>query len=106
MVKEKEQQTRTADVRSREIADLQAELATCDDASRRAGLKDQLASKTQQYWDIESMPTWPLDLGMWRRFTFSNLALATPLISEYLGLGGFAKQLAETLQHVFEKAAA
>jgi hypothetical protein len=106
MARQKQEQRRTADVRSREIADIQAELATCEDEQRRTGLKDQLASKTQQYWDIESMPTWPVDLRMWRRFTFSNLALAAPLISEYLGLGGFAKQLVETLQHVFERAAA
>jgi len=106
MASQKQEQRRTADVRSREIADIQAELATCEDEQRRAGLKDQLASKTQQYWDIESMPTWPVDLRMWRRFTFGNAALALPLISEYLGLGGFAKQLVETLQRVFERAAA
>jgi hypothetical protein len=106
MVTQKHEQQRTADVRSREIADIQAELATCEDQQRRAGLKDQLAAKTQQYWDIESMPTWPVDLRTWRRFTFGNAALALPLISEYLGLGGFAKQLVETLQHVFERAAA
>jgi hypothetical protein len=106
MATQKQEQQRTADVRSREIADIQAELAICEDQQRRAALNDQLAAKTQQYRDIESMPTWPVDLQMWRRFTFGNAALALPLISEYLGLGGFAKQLVETLQHLLEKAAA
>ncbi len=106
MAGQKQLHQKTADIRSREIADIQSELATCEDEQRRTSLKDQLASKTQQYRDIESMPTWPVDVQMWRRFTFSNLALALPLISEYLGLGGFAKQVVEALQHVLERAAA
>jgi hypothetical protein len=51
------------------------------------------------------MPTWPVDVRMWRRFTFSNLALITPLLSAALGLDGIAKQIGETIQKFLESAA-
>jgi hypothetical protein len=64
---------------------------------------DQLASLTQMYWNIERMPTWPVDVKTWRRFIVNNLAIGLPLMSRAVGadrllgrvlelLGGMLKQ--------------
>ena len=64
---------------------------------------DRVAALTQVYWDIERMPTWPVDVKTWRRFVLNNLALVLPLLSRAVGaesllgrmldlLGGMLKQ--------------
>jgi hypothetical protein len=106
MAEQKARLQEAADALSHQIAVFQRELGTCEDDARRRGLKDRLDSLTRQYWDIEHMPTWPVDLGRWRQFGASNLALATPLIMEYLGPGGIWQYLVKLLQGILESPAA
>jgi hypothetical protein len=82
-----------ADELSRQVARVQADLARSETVQQRNELKEQLSYMTQRYWDIEQLPTWPLDTKTRRRFTLNNLALFLPLLSEFIGVTG-AWQLA------------
>jgi hypothetical protein len=95
-----------ADALSRQVTAIQEELGASDDERRRGALKDRLASITQQYWDIEHLPTWPVDIGKWRQFGGSNLALATPLLTEYLGLERIGEKLLDWLRGVLQNSTA
>ena len=69
-----------ADQMSREIIDLRERLAA-GNLDRDETLR-VIASKEEWYRTVEHMPTWPLDLSDWRKFTIGNLALVAPLFLE------------------------
>jgi hypothetical protein len=52
----------------------------------RDALNQKLSTKTKRYWDIEKMPTWPLDVVIFRHFVVRNALLLFPLIAEASGL--------------------
>ena len=98
MVAQKAEHLRRADALSHELAEFQSQLGACEDDAKRRGLQDRMAAMTQEYWDVEQMPTWPVDLGKWRQFAASNLALASPLITEVFGLQGAWARLLKLLE--------
>jgi len=73
-----------ADKLSQDIIKLQSKLVSTKSESERNNYKDRLALMTQQYWDLEIMPTWPVDIRVQRKFTLSNLGLLVPLFANFL----------------------
>ena len=63
---------------------LQAEVAVTQSAKERGELQERLAIMTQRYWELEKMPTWPVDARVQRRFTLGNLGLLLPFIARFL----------------------
>ena len=86
MKRQKEQLLSDADNLSESIARIRIQLAESLAKPDRDNLNEQLSLKTKQYWDIEEMPTWPVDRSIARRFTFQNLALLLPVVGEMAGL--------------------
>lgn len=84
MKKQKSQYLVEADILSQNIVRLQAELVITQSAEERGDLKERLAIMTQRYWEIENMPTWPVDARVQRRFTLGNLGLLLPFIARFL----------------------
>ena len=85
MQKQKIDFLKNADKLSRKIAEIQVQLAGPMSAEQRNVLKDQVAYMTKQYWDIEQMPTWPVDVRTRRYFTLNNIVLSLPLITKFIG---------------------
>jgi hypothetical protein len=52
----------------------------------REALKEDLSFKTCRFREIESMPTWPVDLPLVRKFAFANAPLVLPIVAEVFGL--------------------
>jgi hypothetical protein len=86
MAKQKKALLPQADALSQEIASIEAQLADSEGSVPREGLQDRLARLTKKYWDIESMPTWPVDTTVRRRFTLNSVALAIPFVTSVTGL--------------------
>jgi hypothetical protein len=85
MEEQKIQLMKDADKLSRSISDIQAQLTVVQTSQEREKLKEQLSNLTKGYWDIEQMPTWPVDAKTLRRFTLNNLALFLPMIGKFTG---------------------
>jgi hypothetical protein len=75
-----------ADYLSERIAAIPAQLAQAKTSEERAGLNEELTLKTKQFWDIERMPTWPVNTAMIQKFVLGNAPLAVPLVAEFFGL--------------------
>ncbi|MDQ1470751.1 MAG: hypothetical protein QOJ99_2231 [Bryobacterales bacterium] len=86
MCSEKERLLEEADELSQKIALISSQLATARTSEERNLLKEELAFKTRQFWDIERMPTWPVDISLVRKFTVANVSLLVPLLGEVLGI--------------------
>jgi uncharacterized membrane protein len=86
MKRQKEQLLSEADELSEGIARIRIQLAESLAKPDRDNLNEQLSLKTKQYWDIEGMPTWPVDRSVARRFTLQNLGLLLPVVGEMTGL--------------------
>ena len=67
---------------------------------------DRVAALTQAYWDIERMPTWPVDVKTWRRFTLNNLALVLPLLSRAVGADSLLGRVFELLSGMLKQSTA
>lgn len=74
-----------ADGLSQNIANIQDQLVLVQTTQEKEHLNEQLSYLTKRYWDIENMITYPIDTKTLRRFSVSNLALFTPLISKVAG---------------------
>lgn len=85
MEEQKIQLLKDADKLSHTISDTQAQLTVVQTSQEREQLKEKLSNLTKGYWDIEQMPTWPVDTKTLRRFTLNNLALFLPLIGKLTG---------------------
>ncbi len=85
MEEQKTQLLKDADVLSCNICEIQAQLTITQNPQEREQLKEQLSYLTKRYWDIEQMPTWPVDIKTLRRFTLNNMALVLPLVSQFTG---------------------
>jgi hypothetical protein len=86
MCAEKERLLKDADELSQEIALISNQLPIARTSEERNLLNEELSFKTRQFWDIERMPTWPVDVSLVRKFTLANVSLAVPLIAEVLGI--------------------
>jgi hypothetical protein len=74
-----------ADRLSLEIADLRRRKACARDAESKAALALEIDEKSQRYWAIENMPTWPVDVRTSRRFRLNNILLLVPLLGDIAG---------------------
>jgi hypothetical protein len=70
-----------ADEISRRITSNKARLATVMPDPERSALEKQLAVDTQRYQEIETMPTWPFDVRIRRKYSLGNILLALPIAS-------------------------
>jgi hypothetical protein len=85
MVDQKRDLLREADILSAQL-DRTATLVSAPTAPSPPEVPaDRVAALTQAYWDVERMPTWPVDVRTWRRFALNNLALVLPLLSRAVG---------------------
>jgi hypothetical protein len=75
-----------ADRLSDEIAAIGIRLGESKTREERDALNQELSIKTKQFWNIESMPTWPMDIVILRHFALRNAALLLPLIAEATGV--------------------
>jgi hypothetical protein len=101
MRKEKELLLETADALSERVAALEGDLAQPDQEQPRRELQERLTLMRKQYWDIENMPTRPVDTKTRRHFTLSNVALVLPLLSEAVGLTGPWRRLMDVAGRLF-----
>jgi hypothetical protein len=92
-----------ADTLSTKIENLRLSQAHVDTGERAAHLKEQLAAMEREYWDIERMPTWPVDVATWRQFARTNVVLVLPLITKLVGAESVAGRILATLDEVLKK---
>lgn len=86
MRKEKQEQLREADQRTREIAEKETLLRNARTEQDRQGLQEVIARDTATYWNVENMPTWPVAYKTKKGFTAGNVAMALiPILSDRLG---------------------
>ncbi len=77
-----------ADQLSHRVQSLQQKLTDAESTDERNAFKEQLAHMTERYWEIERMPTWPVDARVRRRFTINNAALFLPILGQSIHLSG------------------
>ena len=75
-----------ADRLGQRIQDLRAQIAQAKTDDERKSFTEELKFAKQQFWNIERMPEWPIDISVFRKFTFGNAALILPLIAESAGI--------------------
>ena len=93
-----------ADTLGQNIVRIQAELTELRDAQLLNQLKEQLSHMTQRYWDIEHMPTWPVDMKTRQRFTLNNVTLLIiPLISHLVSEKSIWRNVLESLGDMLKK---
>jgi len=97
MVRQKKQLRREADLLSRRIDEIRAELAAADPAADTRTLRDCLADRLARYDAIESLPVWPVSMRTRRIFGLNNIALVVPLLAQYQDLPAYVTDLAELL---------
>ena len=51
-------------------------------SSFRINQISQIKEKTERYWAIENMVTWPVDIGTRQQFRFNNILLFMPIIGD------------------------
>jgi hypothetical protein len=83
---QKERLLEEADELSQKIGIIRNQLAEARTSEERNFLNEVLSFKTRQFWEIERMPTWPVDMPLVRKFTVANAPLVVPLLAELLGI--------------------
>jgi hypothetical protein len=86
MCSQKERLIEEADELSQKIGVISNQLAEARTSEERNSLNEELSSKTRQFWNIERMPTWPVDVPLIRKFTITNVPLLVPLLAEMVGI--------------------
>lgn len=71
-----------ADELSKRIVELENRILMAADPKETNDLQKQLDFQQQKYWEIEHMPTWPVDAQTRRKFTVNNLLLFLPFFSD------------------------
>lgn len=71
-----------ADELGKKIVDLENKILMAADPGETNDLQKQLDILQEKYWEIEHMPTWPIDAQTRRRFTVNNLLLFLPFFSD------------------------
>lgn len=86
MQRQKERLLEEADYLSERIGNIPKQLAQAPTSEERDALNEELSLKTKQFWDIERMPTWPVNTAIIQKFVLGNAPLAIPLAAEVFGL--------------------
>lgn len=87
-----------ADELSKKITELENRILRSADARETNDLQKQLDFQREKYWEIEHMPTWPVDATTRRRFTLNNLFLFLPFLSDLVRLSAPWKLFLEGLE--------
>lgn len=82
MIRAKSKWLKEADRLSIEIYELQRRKESEHPNESKEALSEVIEGKTQQYWAIENMPTWPVDIKTKRRFRLNNILLFIPLLGD------------------------
>ncbi len=82
MVKQKEQWQEVADTLGNEIADLQRQLDSGAPEDAKKIALSRIKEKTERYWAIENMVTWPVDVRTRHQFRFNNILIFIPLMGD------------------------
>ena len=98
MQRQKVKSLADADEMSKKIAELENRILHSADARESNDLQKQLDFLREKYWEIENMPTWPVDATTRRRFTVNNLFLLLPFLSDVVRLSTPWKHLLEALE--------
>jgi len=75
-----------ADEYARTVVALRAEWLNATDDVHRATLTSRSDYLTNRYEEIQRFPTWPVDIGVRRRFAVNNLVVVVPILLRLLGL--------------------
>jgi len=86
-----------ADELSKKIVELENRILMAADPRETNDLQKQLDFQQQKYWEIEHMPTWPVDAQTRRRFTINNLLLFLPFLSDLVRTSAPWKKFLEAL---------
>ncbi len=82
MVQQKEHWLRKADTLSNTISEFRNQTAGETQQSSKAYSVEAIEEMKQQYWAIENMVTWPVDLSTRKKFRLNNLLLFIPLVGD------------------------
>lgn len=97
MAADKRRRIRGADLASREMHLLHAERGEVRDPADRERIDRELERLARHWQDVEDMPTWPVDAGIRRRFTWNNVALAVPIALKAVSAPRWWQDLTEGL---------
>jgi len=86
-----------ADRLSRAIATDWDSLYDPANEEQNAARRQQATVFAEQYQELESIPTWPVDSSIRRRFTLRNLGLLIPFVGYIVGQTSFWQQLSKVL---------
>jgi hypothetical protein len=103
MQDQKDALTARADELSPLMESLKAAQADAETEQESSQLKQRLAAVQREYWDIETMPTWPVDLATWRRFARNNAVLVLPLVTKLMGADTVVGRILAALDDVLKK---
>jgi hypothetical protein len=84
MREQKDKYLKEADGLSEEIIKLEQHILHADDPASVSDIQKQLDFLREKYWQIENMPTWPVDALIRRKFTTNNLLLFLPFFSDMI----------------------
>jgi hypothetical protein len=90
-----------ADDLSHKIFDLEAKILAAADTQPSKELQQQLEFYREKYWEIDQMPTWPVDVNTRRRFTINNLFLFLPFVLDLMSASDPWKKFLKALVDVF-----
>jgi hypothetical protein len=86
-----------ADKTSREIQVLTRERAIRPEPVDRERIDAEVERLTRRWRDIETMPTWPVDARVRRRFTWNNVIVAVPILLKAISAPSSWRDLADGL---------
>ncbi|MGB8983838.1 MAG: hypothetical protein WCC12_18350 [Anaerolineales bacterium] len=102
MQEEKRSCQSEADELSRNLVELESRILHAAGPKDVSDLQKQLDIQREEYWEIENMPTWPVDVSTRRKFTVNNLLLFLPFFTEITRLSTlwekFLKAVVEFLE--------
>ncbi len=81
-------------------ADIAAAEASLDDPANtdQDVIRARMASLTEHYQELETIPTWPVSRSILRRFTLRNVGLLLPFIGYIIGNLPFWQQVSDVLK--------
>ena len=90
-----------ADELSNNMLLLEEKILAAKDTQLTKELQQQLDFQRGKYWEIEQMPTWPVDATTRRRFTVNNIFLFLPFILDLLSASDALKKFLDLLVKFF-----
>lgn len=80
MLKQKRAWRRRLDEEFRQNSAVRATFLDSEQIAEQAQVEAVLEMLTKRHAEVEAMPTWPIDKNLWKKFTFRNLLLLSPIV--------------------------